>query len=95
MSERYSWFAIYYKSKSEGEITFIARRRVSEFMAVVKRRADADMATFRMVLPCYKAQLNLKLICVRIARVRRLKDGPGVASAGHEHLGGVVDLREL
>ena len=64
-------------------------------MASIERLADANMAAGGMVLPGHKAQLDLELVCVRVAAVGGLEDGTVVAAASREQLGGVVDLGEL
>jgi hypothetical protein len=64
-------------------------------VAAVKGMADANVTAGGLVLPGHKLQLDLELVCVRVAGVGGLEDGPVVAAAGHEQLGGVVDLGEL
>lgn len=78
-----------------GEHTGVARRRVPELMAAVKSVADADPTAGGLILPFHKAQLDLELICVRVAGVCGLKDGAVVPTSCHEQLGSVVDLGEL
>lgn len=64
-------------------------------MASIEGVADANVTACGMVLPGHKAQLDLELVGVRVAGVRRLEDGTVVAAAGREQLGGVVNLGEL
>jgi len=76
-------------------LTGVAWRVVPELVAAVKRVADADPTAGRLVLPAKEKQLDLEGVCVGVAGVGRLEEGPRVATAGHEQLGGVVNLGEL
>ena len=65
-------------------------------MTAVEGVAHADPAASWLVLPCHEAQLHLRLgRVVRVAGVRGLEDGAGIATLRHEHLGRVVDFGEL
>lgn len=74
------------------KLTCVPRRIVPELMTIIERRPHADPAPRRRILLPHEPQLDLQLIGVWMATVRRLEQSSRVSTFRHEHLDRVVDV---
>lgn len=75
------------------KLTRVPRRIVPELMTAIKRRPHANPASRCCILLPHEPQFGLQLVgVVRVASIRRLEEGSGIAAFRHEHLDGIVDV---